>query len=91
MVKIGLQICANLENIEELKTCYPDYSFFLKIKCTNCGEASDKWHDITESETVNSDSRNPRGSNFMMKCILCSRENSMDIISGTNGNKYLLK
>jgi len=86
MVKIGLQISATLENIDELKTNYPDYAFFIKIKCGNCGEESDKWHDITESETTNSDSRTPRGFNFYMKCRLCSRENTMDIIAGTNGN-----
>lgn len=85
MVKVGLQIKANLENIDELKTNYPSYAFFLKIKCTNCGESSDKWHDIIEDEHVNADSRNPAGSNFYMKCKLCSRENSIDIVQGSNG------
>lgn len=89
MVKIGLQIRATLENVDELKTNHPDYSFFFKIKCTNCGEQSDKWHDLTESERVNEDSRNPNGFNFYMKCKLCSRENSIDIIEGSNG-KYQL-
>lgn len=87
MVKIGLQIKATLENIEELKTCHPNYPFFLKIKCTNCGEESDKWHDITEGEHVNEDTRNPKGFNFYMKCRMCSRENSIDIVEGSNGKK----
>ncbi|XP_055613119.1 UPF0587 protein GA18326 [Uranotaenia lowii] len=84
MVKIGLQIKATLENIEELRTCHPNYPFFVKIKCTNCNEASDKWHDITEAERVNEDSRNPKGFNFYMKCKMCSRENSIDILEGSN-------
>lgn len=105
MVKIGLQICATLENVEELRTSHPDYPFFIKVKCSNCGEESDKWHDLTgkcsetphlslslltlilpcpESEKVNEDSRNPEGFNFYAKCKLCNRENSMDIIPGTN-------
>ncbi|CAD7089504.1 unnamed protein product [Hermetia illucens] len=84
MVKVGLQISATLENIEEIKTCHPDYSFFLKLKCTNCGEESDKWHDITESERVQQSSRTPDGFNFYMKCKMCSRENTMDIIEGSN-------
>lgn len=87
MVKIGLQICANLENVEELRTCHPDYAFFVKIKCSNCGEESDKWHDLTESERVGEDSRNPDGFNFYAKCKLCNRENSMDILKGTNGGE----
>jgi hypothetical protein len=85
MVKIGLQICATLDNIEELKTCHPNYSFFIKIKCTNCGECSDKWHDLIESERIGEDSRNPKGFNFAMKCKLCSRDNSLDVLEGSNG------
>lgn len=85
MVKVGLQIKATLENIDELKTSHPNYTFFVKVKCTNCGEASEKWHDLTESDTVNEDSRNPKGFNFYMKCKLCSRENSIDILPGSNG------
>lgn len=86
MVKIGLQIRATLENVDELETSHPNYPFFLKIKCSNCGEVSDKWHDLSESERTNEDSRNPKGFNFYMKCKLCSRENSIDIVEGSNGN-----
>ncbi|XP_037825664.1 UPF0587 protein CG4646 [Lucilia sericata] len=84
MVRVALQISANLENIEELKTCHPDYAFFIKITCTNCGETSDKWHDITESERTQQDSRNPNGFNFYMKCKMCSRENSIDVVEKSN-------
>ncbi|XP_058460291.1 UPF0587 protein CG4646 isoform X2 [Malaya genurostris] len=84
MVKIALQIKATLENIEELQTCHPHYAFFVRIKCTNCGEVSDKWHDITEGERVNEDTRNPKGFNFYMKCRMCFRENSIDIVEGSN-------
>lgn len=89
MGKIGLQIRATLENVDELKTCHPNYTFYLKIKCSNCGELSDKWHDLSESEHTNEDSRNPKGFNFYMKCKLCSRENSIDIIEGSNGIFFL--
>lgn len=85
MVRVALQISANLENIEELKTCHPDYPFFIKITCTNCGETSEKWHDITESERTQQDTRNPDGFNFNMKCKMCSRENSIDIVEKSNG------
>lgn len=85
MVKIGLQIRATLENVDEIKTNHPNYSFFFKIKCSNCGEQSEKWHDLTENEKQHEDSRNPNGFNFFMKCKLCSRENSIDILEGSNG------
>lgn len=90
-MKIGLQISAIFENVDELKTSHPDYAFFVKIKCSNCGEQSEKWHDLTESERTNEDSRNPNGFNFYMKCKLCSRENSIDIVEGSNGKAKTLQ
>lgn len=86
MVKIALQIKANLEHIDELYTNHPNFTFLLKLKCLNCGESSDKWQTITESETV--PARTGRSeTHYLAKCKLCSRENSMDIIEGSNG-KY---
>lgn len=89
MVKIALQISAQFENIEELKTCYPDYPFYIKIKCSNCGEVDEKWHDITESDRISEgdSSRNHKGVNFYIKCKLCLRESSIDIVEGSNGKK----
>lgn len=84
MVKIGLQISCTLENIEELRTG-PSFAFFLKLRCNNCGEMDDTWHDICEDERVKQDSRNTKGSNFIIKCKLCSRENSMDVVEGSHG------
>ncbi|XP_030373014.1 UPF0587 protein GA18326 [Scaptodrosophila lebanonensis] len=83
-MRVGLQISATLENIEKLETSHPEYAFFVKIICTNCGEKSDKWHDITESERVQQDTRNAAGFNFYMKCKMCGRENSIDIVDKSN-------
>lgn len=88
MVKVGVQIRCTFENVEKIETCHPDYTFYFKLKCSNCGELSDKWHDLTESERTAEDSRNPDGFNFYMKCKLCSRENSIDIVEGSNGNFF---
>ncbi|EDW10611.1 UPF0587 protein GA18326 [Drosophila mojavensis] len=83
MVRVGLQISATLENIEKLET-HPDYAYFFKLTCSNCGETSEKWHDITESERTQQDSRNTAGFNFFMKCKMCARENSIDIVEKSN-------
>ncbi|KAM8711982.1 hypothetical protein ACLKA7_012490 [Drosophila subpalustris] len=83
MVRVGLQISATLENIEKLEAD-ADYAFFLKLTCSNCGETSEKWHDIIESERVQQDSRNSDGFNFYMKCKMCGRENSMDVVEKSN-------
>ena len=84
MVKIQLQISCILESIQSLKTC-DNYSYFLKLKCSNCGESSDLWHDFSEDERTNKDSKNPKGSNLSIKCKLCSRVNSMDVLEKSQG------
>ena len=51
MVKIGLQIKANLEFVTGL---IPDdiqnFHWHLKVKCSQCGEIPDKWQYVTLSE-----------------------------------------
>lgn len=89
MVKISLQISCALENIESIKIG-TDFSFFLKLRCMNCGETDNIWHDVCEEEHVKQDTRNAKGYNFVIKCKLCSRENSMDIVEGSQGEVFLM-
>ncbi|XP_063384384.1 UPF0587 protein GA18326 [Cydia fagiglandana] len=84
MVKIALQIRANLECIEKLYTNHPHYQWFLKLKCSSCGEVSEKFHDLTEADKV-PQKHNRSETNLLIKCKLCSRENSIDVIEGSNG------
>lgn len=84
MVKISLQIRANLENIDVLYTNHPDYNFLLKLKCSNCGEISNKWHDVIESQSFDAKMGKSK-THFLAKCKLCGRENSLEILEGTNG------
>lgn len=81
MVKIGLQIKAYFQNVEELKTS-EDFTYYLKLRCNSCGEQNEKWQEINASnsiETVRSET------NYLAKCKLCSRENSMDVLTDTIG------
>lgn len=79
MVKIGLQIKANLENVTKLvPEGIDDFRWHLKIKCNQCGEVGENWHYVTLSE------ENPlkggRGhANYVSKCKLCSQQSSLDI------------
>ncbi|CAH0663490.1 unnamed protein product, partial [Chilo suppressalis] len=84
MVKIALQIKAQLECIEKLYTNYPHYQWFLKLKCSSCGEVTEKFHDLTEADKV-PQKHNRSETNLLIKCKLCSRENSIDVIEGSNG------
>lgn len=82
MVKISLQISLALENIESFQTS-KGFCYFLKLKCGSCGEMDDIWHDICEDEKMKQDTRNAKGYNLVIRCKLCSRENSMDVIEGS--------
>jgi len=56
----------------------------LKLKCTGCGEVSEKWHDITESEKFPGKTGRSEN-NYIAKCKMCGRENCLDIVPGSNG------
>ncbi|KAK9875787.1 hypothetical protein WA026_009578 [Henosepilachna vigintioctopunctata] len=84
MVNISLEISATLDQVEELYTNHPDYTFLLKVKCLNCGECTDKWHDVIESKGY--PCKNGKTNvHFLAKCKLCGRENTLSILEGTNG------
>ena len=87
---IQLRIKASLENIEELKTNHPDHSFSFKLKCTGCGETSDKWHDVIESEKFPGKTGRSEN-NYIAKCKMCGRENCLDIVPGSNGKETFIK
>lgn len=78
MVKISLSIKASLGCISELKPSGNDFRWCLKLRCSNCGESSDKWNYLSLSEEVSL----PHGQvHLTIKCKLCSRVNSVTIIS----------
>jgi len=79
MVKLGLQISARLENLERLEVCGEDFRWFIKTRCTNCGEVSDKWQYVAQNETQ--EGRTGRSECHMKaKCKGCSREVSLAIM-----------
>ncbi|KGL92932.1 UPF0587 protein C1orf123, partial [Charadrius vociferus] len=80
--KIGLQLRATLENITGLRAAGEDFRWYLKLKCGNCGEVSEKWQYLRLMDSA--PLKGGRGSATMVqKCKLCSRENSIDILSQT--------
>lgn len=79
MVKIGLQLSAQLENLTNLKAEGDDFRWYLKLKCSHCGDETQDyvWLSLSESQPL----KGGRGSaSLVIKCKLCSRENSIDII-----------
>uniref|UniRef100_A0A3B3RP03 CXXC motif containing zinc binding protein n=2 Tax=Paramormyrops kingsleyae TaxID=1676925 RepID=A0A3B3RP03_9TELE len=82
LFKFGLQFKATLENITNVRPEGEDFRWYLKLKCGNCGEISDKWQYITLMDSM--PLKGGRGSASMVqKCKLCSRDNSIDILKDT--------
>uniref|UniRef100_A0A673MSV6 CXXC motif containing zinc binding protein n=1 Tax=Sinocyclocheilus rhinocerous TaxID=307959 RepID=A0A673MSV6_9TELE len=82
MGKFGLQFKASLGNVTNVRPVGDDFRWYLKLKCGNCGEVSDKWQYITLLDSM--PLKGGRGSASMVqKCKLCSRENSIDILRDT--------
>uniref|UniRef100_A0A8C2TLU6 CXXC motif containing zinc binding protein n=1 Tax=Coturnix japonica TaxID=93934 RepID=A0A8C2TLU6_COTJA len=76
MQRIGLQLRATLENITRLRAEGEDFRWYLKLKCGNCGEVSEKWQYLRLMDSA--PLKGGRGSATMVqKCKLCSRENSI--------------
>ncbi|KFW93152.1 UPF0587 protein C1orf123, partial [Phalacrocorax carbo] len=58
------------------------FMFIFQLKCGNCGEVSEKWQYLRLMDSA--PLKGGRGSATMVqKCKLCSRENSIDILSQT--------
>lgn len=79
MGKLALEFCACLENVSEIKVMDDDFRWYLKLKCSSCGEETSSWQYVCLSES--SETKGGRGSASMVqKCKLCSRENHLDIL-----------
>lgn len=46
MVKIALELNANLENLVHLEPADDSFVWYLKVKCGGCGEVNDHWVSV---------------------------------------------
>uniref|UniRef100_A0A0N4ZF82 UPF0587 protein CG4646 n=1 Tax=Parastrongyloides trichosuri TaxID=131310 RepID=A0A0N4ZF82_PARTI len=86
MPVFALQIKCNLNNIEKL---IPDdetsFRWYIKLKCSNCGEEDSKWKYVVFNETF--DTLKGRSEcHLVEKCALCGRQNTLEIKPGTFHN-----
>ncbi|CAL9062757.1 uncharacterized protein LOC135585346 [Musa acuminata AAA Group] len=85
MVFYILDFTAELENLTNLQQrggCSdPNYTYYFKVKCENCGEISQKETCVVLSESV--PLPNGRGTaNLVQKCKLCGREGTIQMVPG---------
>ncbi|XP_038067914.1 CXXC motif containing zinc binding protein-like [Patiria miniata] len=79
MVRIGLQIRAQVENVTNIRPDGDDFRWYVKIKCSNCGTITGSWQYLTLTEST--PTKGGRGSASMVsKCKMCGRENHIDIL-----------
>ncbi|KAN0008691.1 hypothetical protein ACTFIV_000188 [Dictyostelium citrinum] len=73
MVRQSISLKAELEEIQNI---FPTTNkiFFVKIKCSNCGEIPDKWIGLDKS---NIEVIGKSNVNLATKCKGCNRENSI--------------
>lgn len=83
MVLYMLLISAELENLTNLQPLGgcddPNYRYYFKVKCENCGEISQKETCVTMSESVPLSSGRATA-NLVQKCKFCGREGSIQMI-----------
>ncbi|KAI7899986.1 uncharacterized protein BX663DRAFT_488735 [Cokeromyces recurvatus] len=74
MVKLGLYLKADLENVTGLSPV-DNYEWHFKIECTSCHEVDESWISFNQQDEYEMNSS--RGSaNLVMRCKFCKRDMS---------------
>ncbi|XP_047338187.1 CXXC motif containing zinc binding protein [Impatiens glandulifera] len=85
MVNYLLMITAELENLTNLQPedgkDDPNFSYYFKLKCGNCGEVTQKETCVCLNETV-SLQQGRSTTHLVQKCKFCSREGTVTMIPG---------
>ncbi|KAK6140880.1 hypothetical protein DH2020_025374 [Rehmannia glutinosa] len=85
MVNYMLMITADLENLTDLQPqggCDgPNFTYYFKLKCGNCGEVTQKETCVSLNETVPS-AKGKSDTNLAQKCKFCSRDGTVSMITG---------
>ncbi|KAF6025122.1 C1orf123 [Bugula neritina] len=79
MPRFALQLQAELDNVTNVRSAGDDFRWYFKLKCGSCGEETENHQYITilDEQPL----KGGRGhASLVIKCKLCSRENSIDII-----------
>ncbi|KAG2176326.1 hypothetical protein INT43_005560 [Umbelopsis isabellina] len=81
MVKIGVYIKAELENVTDLRPV-SDYEWHFKIQCSSCHETDENWITINAQDEVEVPGSKATA-NLVMKCKFCRRTSSASFEGST--------
>lgn len=73
---------ADLENVTDLRTA-DEFRWYLKLRCVQCGEENPKWVYADPNETQEMPGAKDGEAHIVMKCPLCARVNSLEIVDGS--------
>ncbi|KAJ1735706.1 hypothetical protein H4S06_004157 [Coemansia sp. BCRC 34490] len=79
MVKLELQIKAELTNVTDLKPASTDHCWYFKIQCSSCREVDKNMISIS-AEDAGQISGSRGGANLVMRCKFCKREGAASIV-----------
>ncbi|KAI8367749.1 hypothetical protein BD560DRAFT_399464 [Blakeslea trispora] len=86
MVKLGLYLKADLENVTDLAPV-EDFEWYFKIECTSCHEVDESWISFNQQDTY--DMNSSRGTaNLVMRCKFCKRDMSAQFEPSFKLKKY---
>ncbi|CEF68144.1 UPF0587 protein C1orf123 [Strongyloides ratti] len=79
----ALQIKCNLNGIDKLHVDdNGSFRWYLKLKCSSCGEEENKWKYVVFEETQET-TKGRSECHLVEKCSLCGRQNTLEIISNS--------
>ncbi|CAI9275072.1 unnamed protein product [Lactuca saligna] len=84
MVNFMLYISADLENLTNFQPAGgvddPNFTYYFKLKCENCGEVTEKETCVSLNETLPLPKKGT--TNLIQKCKFCKREGTVTMIPG---------
>ncbi|KAH7883503.1 hypothetical protein F5I97DRAFT_1938234 [Phlebopus sp. FC_14] len=76
MVRLKLEIKAELDNVTDLKPSSDDFEYFFKVSCTSCRETHPKLVSLNRIEERQVSGGKHGTAHLVWRCANCKRENS---------------
>ncbi|KAF9244614.1 hypothetical protein BU15DRAFT_85991 [Melanogaster broomeanus] len=76
MVRLKLEIKAELENVTDLKPASDDFEYLVKVSCTSCREVHPKLVSLNRTRELEVGGGRHGTANLIWRCSFCRHEHS---------------